>query len=87
MAKDNPDIFGVFTQLIEKFEKEENYEEALNFVRQAKTQFPGQAKNLLEKEVELLLDSRQIFRSRSSLSKSLSIRFGLKRKSKIFTIF
>ncbi|CAN5839876.1 hypothetical protein BH20ACI4_BH20ACI4_21410 [soil metagenome] len=55
-AKANPDVYGVFVRLIENLEKEENYAEALNFVRRAKIQFPEHAKNLLEKEVEFLLE-------------------------------
>lgn len=55
-ATENTDIYGVFVRLIENLQEQENYPEALNFVRQAKIQFPGYAKILLKKEVEILLE-------------------------------
>lgn len=55
IAKENPDIFDVFERIIKNLTETENYEEAMNFVRSARTQFPANQDFLLEKEVELLL--------------------------------
>jgi len=55
IAKENPDIFDVFERIIKNLTEAEEYDEALKFVRLAKTQFPENCDFLLEKEVDLLL--------------------------------
>ena len=59
VARANADIYPVFAQLIENLSAAKNYAEALNFVRQAKIQFPERKNSLLEKEVEILLETDQ----------------------------
>ena len=54
-AKENPNAYGVFVRLIENLQKQENYSDAINFVRQAKIQFPEHREILMEKEIEFLL--------------------------------
>lgn len=56
IAKENPNIYEVFERLIKNLIEEKKYPDALDFVRQAKDQFPGKREILLEKEVEVLLD-------------------------------
>lgn len=56
VAEENPDVYAVFERLIKNLIEEKNYAEALDFVRQAKTQFSEKREVLLEKEVEILLD-------------------------------
>jgi len=59
VAKENPGAFEVFQKLAEKLAEEKNYAEALKFLRDAKRQFPGEQKVLLEKEIEILLEMNQ----------------------------
>lgn len=54
VAKDNPDIYPIFEDLIKKLTEQADYTEALNFIRQAKANFPDKRSILLEKEVSLL---------------------------------
>jgi tetratricopeptide (TPR) repeat protein len=57
VAKENPNVYTIFETLIDKLKEEKNYTEALNFVRQARTQFPQRQSVLLEKEIEILLET------------------------------
>ena len=56
-AKENPDVEEIFEQLADNLTEEKNYAEALNFVRQAKAQFPKKRTVWLAKEVEILLET------------------------------
>lgn len=57
VVAENPNAYSIFHKLIEKLSEEENYSEALKFVRQAKTQFPERRGVLLDKEIEILLEA------------------------------
>ncbi|MGC2238377.1 MAG: hypothetical protein WA584_19640, partial [Pyrinomonadaceae bacterium] len=57
ITKENPDIYTIFETLIDKLTEEKNYAEALNFARQARTQFPDRESVLLEKEINILLET------------------------------
>ncbi|MDQ6788339.1 MAG: tetratricopeptide repeat protein [Acidobacteriota bacterium] len=57
IAKENTDVYPIFVRLIDNLTEEKNYPEALNFVRQAKIQFPDRKSALLEKEIEILLET------------------------------
>ncbi|MDQ3800771.1 MAG: tetratricopeptide repeat protein, partial [Acidobacteriota bacterium] len=59
VARENPDIFGIFQKLVEKLAEEKNYAEALKFLRAAKAQFPNSQGVLLAKEIEMLLATNQ----------------------------
>ncbi len=59
VAKENADVYPIFERLIDNLTEEKNYAQALNFVRQAKIQFPTRQNILLEKEVELLLETKK----------------------------
>jgi len=50
----NGDVYPVFERLIEQLTDDEDYTEALVFVRQAEGQFPEKKIELLEKEIKLL---------------------------------
>jgi cytochrome c-type biogenesis protein CcmH/NrfG/thioredoxin-like negative regulator of GroEL len=52
----NADVYPVFQGLIEQLTIDENYSEALQYVRQAESQFPDEKAELLQKEIELLHD-------------------------------
>ncbi len=58
IAKENTDVYPIFVRLIDNLTEEKNYPEALNFVRQAKIQFPNRKSALLEKEIEILLETK-----------------------------
>lgn len=57
ITKENPNVYPIFERLIDNLKEEKNYAEALNFARQAKTQFPEKQSVLLEKEIEILLET------------------------------
>lgn len=57
VAKENPNVYPVFDRLIVNLIEEKNFAEALDFIRQAKSQFPEKKDILLEKEIEVLLES------------------------------
>jgi tetratricopeptide (TPR) repeat protein len=59
VAKENPDVYTIFEALIDNLAKEKNYAEALNFVRQARAQFPARQSVLLEKEIDILLETNR----------------------------
>ncbi len=59
VASDNPNLYEVFERLVEKLSEEKNYAEALKFLRQAKAQFPERSNVLLEKEIEILLETNR----------------------------
>jgi tetratricopeptide (TPR) repeat protein len=59
VARENPNILEIFQKLAEKLDEEKNYAEALKFLRAAKAQFPGAQSVLLEKEIEILLETNQ----------------------------
>ena len=52
----NGDIYPIFEKLIEQLTNDEDYTQALVFVRQAEGQFPEKESELLEKEIKLLGD-------------------------------
>ncbi len=56
IINENQNIYPIFERLIDNLTEENNYAEALNFVRQAKTQFPEKQSILLGKEIEILLE-------------------------------
>lgn len=55
VAKENAGVYMIFEQLADNLIEEENYTEALRFVRQVKAQFPERRNVLLEKEINILL--------------------------------
>ena len=55
VVKENPDAFEIFLKLSEKLIEENDYAEALKFVRQARQMFPAKQTVLLDKEIEILL--------------------------------
>lgn len=57
VIKESPNVYAVFERLIGNLIEEKNYAEALDFARQAKNQFPEKRNVLLEKEIEVLLES------------------------------
>ena len=59
VARENPNILEIFQKLAEKLAEEKNYPEALKFLRAAKAQFPEAQSVLLEKEIEILLETNQ----------------------------
>ncbi len=59
VAEGNPNLYEIFERLIDKLAEEKNYAEALKFLRQVKAQFPGRSKVLLEKEIEILLETNR----------------------------
>ena len=59
VAKENSDVYPIFERLVDDLTEEKNYPEALNFVRQAKIQFPTRQNILLEKEVGILLETNK----------------------------
>ena len=56
-AKENPDVYEIFEQTADTLTEQKNYDEALNFVRQAKAQFPARRGVLLVKEIEILRET------------------------------
>ncbi len=59
VAAENPNVYTVFERLVDNLAEEKNYAEALKFLRQANAQFPERASVLLEKEIEILLETNQ----------------------------
>ncbi|HEX8734024.1 MAG TPA: hypothetical protein VF721_01790 [Pyrinomonadaceae bacterium] len=59
VAQENPDVFDIFQRLVKKLAEEKNYAEALKFLRAARAQFPDEESVLLEKEIEILLETNQ----------------------------
>lgn len=59
IAGENSNIFPIFERLIDNLITDKNYAEALKFTRQAQIQFPVQRNVLLEKEVEILLETNK----------------------------
>lgn len=57
IAKENAEIHEIFERLIDNLTEEGNFAEALNFIRQAKAQFPERKSVLLEKEIDILLET------------------------------
>jgi tetratricopeptide (TPR) repeat protein/thioredoxin-like negative regulator of GroEL len=57
VTKENPNVYAIFEKLIDDFKEAGNYTEALNFARQAKALFPHRQSILLEKEVDILLET------------------------------
>lgn len=57
VAKENPNVYPVFERLIGNLIEEKFLNEALGFIRRAKAQFPERKDILLEKEIEVLLES------------------------------
>ncbi|MGI8639019.1 MAG: tetratricopeptide repeat protein [Pyrinomonadaceae bacterium] len=55
IAAQNPSVFPIIEQLIDKLTEEKNYAEALKILREYKDKFPERQKILLEKEVAILL--------------------------------
>lgn len=55
ITENNSAIFPIFEQLIENFTAEQNYAEALKYIRQAKSKFPEKQSVLLEREISVLL--------------------------------
>lgn len=56
---ENPSAYLIFDKLIKRLAEEKDYDEALKFIRQAKTQFPERRGVLLAKEIEILLETDQ----------------------------
>lgn len=59
VVRENPSAHLIFETLIDNLVEEKNYAEALKFVRQAKAQFPERRNILLDKEIEILLETNQ----------------------------
>ncbi len=59
VAAENPNLYEIFERLIDNLAAAKNYPEALKFLRQAKAQFPERAGVLLEKEIEILLETNR----------------------------
>jgi cellulose synthase operon protein C len=59
VTKENPDTFDIFRKLSEKLVEENDYSEALKYVRQARQMFPEKQSVLLDKEIEILLATNQ----------------------------
>ncbi len=55
IAADNPAIFPIIEQLIDKLSTEKNYADALKILRGYKDGFPKRRNSLLKKEVDILL--------------------------------
>ncbi len=58
IAADNPALFPIVEQLIDKLSKEKNYAEALKILRGYKDKFPERQNLILKKEVEILLSMK-----------------------------
>ena len=58
IATDNPAIFPIIEQLIDRLVKEQNFAEALKILRGYKNQFPEKQNILLKKEIEILLSMK-----------------------------
>ena len=54
VVSQNGDVYLVFEKLIEQLTNDEEFDEALRFVRQAEGQYPDKKADLLEKEIKLL---------------------------------
>ncbi len=54
VAAENPNVYGIFIKLTDKFIEEKNYTDALALTVQAKVNFPERQEILLEKEVEIV---------------------------------
>lgn len=59
VARTNPEVYEIYEQIADDLTREKNYAEALKFVRQAKLLFPERRGALLEKEVDILLDTNK----------------------------
>ncbi|HEX8566686.1 MAG TPA: tetratricopeptide repeat protein [Pyrinomonadaceae bacterium] len=59
VARENAEIYEIFEQLIDNLTEEGNFAEALNFIRQAKAPFPERKSVLLEKEIDILLETNR----------------------------
>jgi hypothetical protein len=59
VTEENADVYTIFETLIDKLAEEKNYAEALNFARQARLQFPERESVLLEKEINILLETNK----------------------------
>ncbi|MEO8071829.1 MAG: hypothetical protein ABI686_01150, partial [Acidobacteriota bacterium] len=58
VAANNPAIFPIIEQLIDKLSNEKNYADALKILRGYKNQFPEKQNILLKKEIEILLSMK-----------------------------
>lgn len=59
VAAENPNLYSIFEKLIDNLKEEKNYDEALNFARQARTQFPARKDILLGKEIAILTETNR----------------------------
>lgn len=59
VAAENPNLYEIFERLVGNLVEEKNYSEALKFLRQAKAQFPERSRDLLDKEIEILLETNR----------------------------
>ncbi|HEX9928606.1 MAG TPA: tetratricopeptide repeat protein [Pyrinomonadaceae bacterium] len=59
VARENAEIYEIFEQLIHNLTEEGNFAEALNFIRRAKAPFPERKSILLEKEIDILLETNR----------------------------
>ena len=59
LVKENPDTFEFFRELAKKLVEENNYAEALKYIRQARQMFPEKRGVLLTEEIEILLTTDQ----------------------------
>ena len=59
VARGNSNLYEIFEKLIDNLTAEKNFAEALKLIRQAKAQFPDESYILLEKEIEILLETNQ----------------------------
>ncbi len=58
IAAENPTVFPIVEQLIDKLSKEKNYAEALKILRGYKDKFPERRNLMLKKEIEILLSMK-----------------------------
>ncbi len=58
ISENNFAVYEIFERLIDNLTEEKNYAEALDFIAQAKAQFPSRRSVLLEKEIAVLLETK-----------------------------
>jgi hypothetical protein len=59
IADENPNLYEIFEKIADKLAEEKNYAGALKFLRSAKNRFPARRDFLLQREIQILLESCQ----------------------------